>query len=151
MRWLPLLAALLASPAAAQIPSELQQVKRWHMSFDYEETASHHAPDEDWTLAITASGTAVLERTDDPFGQWTGTPSIHVNYSYVGFLQLTADCRYEDDITGSGSPIDVEGSASLRFFQDGYQLDPSTHFVPVNDEFHYICPDEKVTTLQGKR
>src|SRR5690349_6992351 len=83
---------LPAARAQEEIPSRLQEVKRWHLTFDYEETAGVTDEDEDWALNIKASGSAVLERAEDPFGKWVGTPNVTVSYSHIGWHQVAPTC-----------------------------------------------------------
>jgi len=148
---LALLLMLWAESArAADIPAALQQVKRWRLSFDYEETGRVTASDNEWELGIRASGTAVLERTDDPFGEWIGTPDVSVTYSYVGW-RGDALCRTDERVAGSGAPEDIELSASLRFFSDGYQIEPSSHYVAVDRHYTLACPETHEGDESGRR
>lgn len=156
-RWLlvasgALLALLIRqrSSVAADIPPALQDVKRWRLTFDYEETAADKQQDWDWTLRINASGSAVLEKTDDPFGKWTGTPDVSVSYSYVGY-QGNAMCYYDESVMSSGGLVDVENSAHLQFFADGYQIEPAAHNVIMMLHRTYACPDAHETNVNGQR
>ncbi len=142
-----------AALAQEGIPTVLQEVRRWHLTFDYEETAGVTDEDEDWALNITASGSAVLVRSDDPdsYGEWIGTPSVNVSYSHIGWHQVADTCDEDEEIIGSGSPINLENSSWLRFFADGYQFDPASHRIAVSDLFRLRCPDEKITQLMSTR
>ena len=147
-----LLALLLrqGSSAAADIPPALQEVKRWRLTFNYEETAVGKEQDWDWKLNINASGSALLEKTDDPFGKWTGTPDVSVSYSYVGY-QGTPMCYTEESVMSSGGLVDVADSAHLQFFADGYQIEPAAHNVMMMLQQTNACPDAHEVNVSGQR
>jgi hypothetical protein len=138
------------SSVAADIPAALQDVKRWRLTFNYEETAADKRQDWDWKLQINASGSAVLEKTDDPFGKWTGTPDVSVSYSYVGY-QGNPMCYTEESVMSSGGLVDVEDSAHLQFFADGYQIEPAAHNVMMMLHQTNACPDAHEVNVSGKR